>query len=155
MALTRKCETGFSLKSGPSWKSFEQFRAEGAKALSSVKERLIATLHTRTGQYRIVEERDFQALYGLAREVDRLRGGLQFVFVAVRAAQKHPDQETLNVLSQAVAMLGNLPELPVRENFDSLIPEELDWDEEDEVILDPSQVSRPLQSKELAQPTTG
>ncbi|MDJ0621104.1 MAG: hypothetical protein QNJ63_30940 [Calothrix sp. MO_192.B10] len=153
MAITRKRnETGFGLRVGSSWKSFEQFRTEGAKALSSVKHRVIATLLTRTGQYRILEEKDFQELYGIARDVDRLRGGLRVVFVAARAAQKHPDEESLSVLAEAVAMLGNLPELPVRDEFDDLVPEETDWDDEDdEVILDPNSVARPLQLQETAQ----
>ena len=131
--------------------SFEQFRTEGAKALKSVKNGVIASLHTRTGQYRIIEEHDFQELYGLARDVDRLRGGLRVVALAVRAAQKHPDRESLEVLAEAVAMMGNLPELPVRDKFESLIPEELDWDEEDEVILDPNLVNRPLQPKKSSE----
>ena len=153
MAIAKnRSEAGFSLRVGQSWKSFEQFRTGGAKALNSVKDRVIATLQTRTGQYRIVEERDFQELYGIARDVDRLRGGLRVVVLAVRAAQKHPDEETLNVVAEAVAMLGNLPELPVREEFDELIPEGTDWDEDDEVILDPNSVVRPLQPKAATRP---
>lgn len=151
MAIAKKNEIGFSLRVGQSWKSFEQFRTEGAKALSSVKDRVIATLHTKTGQYRIIEEHDFQELYGLARDVDRLRGGLRVVVLAVRAAQKHPDEENLNLLAEAVAMLGNLPELPVRDAFDSLEPEESEWDEDDEVILDRDRISRPLPSQKPTQ----
>jgi hypothetical protein len=71
MAIPKKNHSGFSLRVGQTWKSFEQFRIEGAKTLSSVKDRVIATLHTKSGQYRILEEHDFQTLYGLARDVDR------------------------------------------------------------------------------------
>lgn len=140
-------ETGFSLRVGPSWTSFEQFRTDGAKALSSVKHRIIGNLLTRTGQYRILEEKDFQELYGIARDVERLRGGLRIIVVASRAVQKHPDEESLKVLAEAVAMLGNLPNLPVREGFGDLVPEEADWDDEDdEVTLEPNLIARPLQS---------
>jgi hypothetical protein len=148
MKIARDNRTEFSLRAGSSWKSFEQFRTEGAKALHSVKDRIIATLHTRTGQYRIIEEHDFQELYGLARDVDRLRGGLRVVVLAVRAAQKHPDPENLEVLAEAVAMLGNLPELPVRDSFESLVPEESEWDEDDEFILDPRLIPHPLRSNQ-------
>lgn len=144
MAIAKKNHSGFSLRVGQTWKSFEQFRIEGAKTLSSVKDRVIATLHTKSGQYRILEEHDFQTLYGLARDVDRLRGGLGVVVLAVRAAQKHPDETHLKLLAEAVAMLGNLPELPVRDAFDALEPETSDWDEEDEVILDGDRIPRPL-----------
>ncbi len=140
----------FNLRLGQSWPSFEKFRAEGAHALNSVKSGLVATLHTKGGQYRIIEEHDFQKMYGLARDVDRLRGGLRVVTLAVRAAQKHPDPENLSLLAEAVAMLGSLPELPTRENFDQLIPEGLQLDQDDEVILNPDQIDRPLEAKSLA-----
>ena len=140
----------FSLRLGQSWQSFEKFRTEGAKALQSVKDGSVATLNTKTGQYRIIEEHDFQTMYGLARDVDRLRSGLRMVTVAVRAAQKHPDQENLEVLAEAVAMLGELPELPTRETFEPLSPETSDIDENDEVILDPNEIERPFNAETSA-----
>jgi hypothetical protein len=139
-----------NLKLGQTWQSFEKFRAEGAKALADIKDGVVATLTTKTGQYRIVEEDDFQYLYGLARDVDRLRGGLRMVTVAVRAAQKHPDPENLEVLAEAVAMLGELPELPTRDSFEPLIPEDPNLDEDDDVMLDPHQIERPLNNDSLA-----
>ncbi len=136
----------FSLRLGQTWKSFEKFRTNGAKALSAIKDGAVATLTTKTGQYRIMEEHDFQQMYGLARDVDRLRGGLRMVTVAVRAAQKHPDRENLAVLAEAVAMLGELPELPTSDSFEPLMPEDsnLDVDEDDDVMLDPNEIERPL-----------
>ena len=137
----------FRFRNGASWTSFEKLRLKGAEALSSIANGVIATLQTKTGQYRIIEERDFQAKYGLARDVDRLRGGLRVVVLAVRAAQKHPDPENLNLLAEAVAMLGDLPELPTRNSFDRLLPENFDLDQDDEVMLDPDEIERPLQSE--------
>ena len=139
-----------NLKLGQTWQSFEKFRAEGAKDLADIKDGIVATLTTKTGQYRIVEEHDFQHLYGLARDVDRLRGGLRMVTVAVRAAQKHPDPETLELLAEAVAMLGELPELPTRDSFEPLIPEDANLDEDDDVMLDPHEIERPLNNDSLA-----
>lgn len=139
-----------NLKLGQTWQSFEKFRTEGAKALGDIKDGVVATLTTKTGQYRIMEEDDFQHLYGLARDVDRLRGGLRMVTVAVRAAQKHPDPENLEVLAEAVAMLGELPELPARDSFEPLIPEAPNLDEDDDVMLDPHQIERPLNNDSLA-----
>ena len=138
-------------QSGQVWSSFEQFRIEGGKALGSVKDGSVATLHTKSGQYRILEEHDFQKLFGLACDIDRLRGGLRVVALAVRAAQKHPDEETLNVLAEAVALLGSLPELPVRERFEALLPEDELADPDDEVILDPIELQRLRQTKIIEQ----
>ncbi len=72
-SLAKKESNTFSLQPGPTWFSFEKFRQEGAKALESVKNGIVGILHTKTGQYRILEERDFQKMYGLARDIDRLR----------------------------------------------------------------------------------
>ncbi|MEG4322148.1 MULTISPECIES: hypothetical protein [unclassified Microcoleus] len=144
MQITNK---KFRLQNGASWPSFEKFRLKGAEALSSIANGIIATLQTKTGQYRIIEESDFQAMYGLARDVDRMRGGLRVVVLAVRAAQKHPDPENLSLLAEAVAMLGDLPELPTRNSFEQLVPENFDLDEDDEVMLAPDEIERPLQSE--------
>lgn len=132
------------LRNGPIWSSFEKFRVEGAKALDALKEGKVATLQTKTGQYRIVEEHDFQKLLGLARDVERLHGGLSILTQTVRVVQKHPDVESLNLLAEIVTMLGSLPELPTRDSFDPLLPEGIEVDPDDEVNLDPAQVERPL-----------
>ncbi len=134
----------FSLRLGQTWPSFEKFRSEGAKALSAIKDGAVATLTTKTGQYRIMEEHDFQQIYGLARDVDRLRGGLRRVTAAVRAAQKHPDRENLEVLAEAVARLGELLELPTRDSFEPLMPENSEFAEDDDVMLKPEEIERPL-----------
>jgi hypothetical protein len=133
------------LKAGPSWSSFEKFRAEGAKALLSVRGGAIASLQTKTGQYRILAENDFQTLLGLARDAERLRGGLRVVVKAVRVVQNHPDTDSLSLLSEAVTMLSELPELPTRGRFTSLAPEGLEVDLDDEAILDAAQIQHSLE----------
>jgi len=149
MPLTTQDST--HLQGGPSWSSFEKFRTEGAKALESLKNGKLATLHTKTGQYRILEEQDFQKLLGLARDVERLRGGLRIVTQAIRVVQKHPeDTDSLNLLVEAVMMLGSLPELPTRDRFESPVPENIDVDPEDEVILDPGKIERPYDTRHAA-----
>ncbi len=145
MSLTTKREKPIELKPGPYWSSFEKFRIEGAKALETVKNGVVAILGTKTGQYRILEESDFQKLYGLAQDVNRIRGGLRVALSAARAVQKHPDSETLNVLVESITLLGSLPELPSRQTFEPLLREndELEF-EDDEVILEPGQIERPF-----------
>lgn len=138
-----------NLEQGPNWQSFEQFRTAGATVLEPVKSGMVATLQTKTGQYRILEESDFQKLYGLARDVDRLRGGLKLVLSAVRVVKKHPDAESIDTLLKSVQLLGSLPELPVQDDFETLTPEGFEVDEDDEVILDPSQVPSPFDNASL------
>jgi hypothetical protein len=137
------------LQAGPHWSSFEQFRTTGATALSSVKSGTVATLQTKTGSYRVLEEQDFQKLLGLARDVERLRGGLRVVVQAIHVAQKHPDPDSLNLLTEVVTLLSDLPGLPTRDHFDTLVPENLDFDPEDEATLDPQQIQRPLTHTDL------
>ncbi|MGL5834979.1 MAG: hypothetical protein ACRC1Z_17370 [Waterburya sp.] len=54
------------------------------------------------------------------------------------------------MLAEAVAMLGELPELPTRDSFEPLIPEDPSLDEDDDVMLDPHQIERPLNNDSLA-----
>ncbi len=145
MVLTNKNRVEkLSLQLASIWSSFEKFRREGAKALESIKDGNIAILQTKAGQYRILEEQDFQQLYGLARDVDRLQGGLRLVVSAARAVQKHPDSDTVKVLVESINLLGSLPELPTRESFEPINPEGFELEENDEVILDPQQIDRPF-----------
>lgn len=144
MSLVIDNSTSINLRNGCTWSSFEQFRTEGAKALEPLKNGTVATLHTKTGQYRILAEHDFQKLLGLATDVARLRQGLRMVMQAVRVVQKHRDDESVNVLVEAVAMVGSLPELPTRECFEALIPEDIDIEPDDEVELNPERIERPF-----------
>jgi hypothetical protein len=61
-------------------------------------------------------EKDFQKFYGLARDIERLSGGLRIVVSAIRAVQKHPDTETINVLLESVNLIENIPALPTRKS---------------------------------------
>lgn len=63
-----------SLEQGPSWSSFEQFRAQGGATLREIGPGVVGTLATKQGQFRILNESDFQRLYGLAHEIHRLSG---------------------------------------------------------------------------------
>lgn len=136
--------TSINLRSGRTWSSFEQLRTEGASSLEPIKNGTIATLHTKTGQYRILEEHDFQNLLGLATDVARLRKGLRLVLQSVRVVQKHRDEDSLNMLVEAVTMVGSLPGLPTHEGFEELISEDSDIEPEDEVELDPERIERPF-----------
>lgn len=144
MPLSTKDSTSLNLQSGPIWLSFEKFRTEGAKALLSLKDGKVAILQTKTGQYRILEEHDFQELLGLARDVDRLRRGLRVLLHTARVVQKHPDADSLNLLVETVTMLGSLPELPTRDSFEPLLPEDIEIEPDDEVDIDPDRIHRPF-----------
>ncbi|RUT06000.1 hypothetical protein DSM106972_032060 [Dulcicalothrix desertica PCC 7102] len=151
-SLTKKEHKELGFKVGLTWRSFEKFRQEGAKALESIKDGIVGILHTKTGQYRILEERDFQKLYGLARDVDRLQGGLRIVVSAARALKKDPDNpDTMDVLLQSITFLGSLPELPTREKFEPLLVETTELDEDDEVILNSKELEKLIKSESLTQ----
>jgi len=70
---------------------------------------------------------------------------------AIRVVQKHPeDTDSLKLLVEAVMMLGSLPELPTRDRFESPVPENIDVDPDDEVILDPGRIERPCDTRRAA-----
>lgn len=83
-------------------------------------------------------------MLGVARDVERLRGGLRLVMQAVRVVQKHPDTESLNLLLEAVTVMGGVPDLPIREHFADLLPETSEVDPDDDVELNPENIERPL-----------
>jgi hypothetical protein len=135
-----------SLTPSTSWNSFEQFRTSGANTLATIAPGTVGTLQTKTGQYRILNEADFQQLVGLATDVERLQQGLSVVMRAVRVVENHPeDADTLALLVETVSMLGSISTvLPTRASFPPLAPEDLSAESDDEVILAPELLDRPL-----------
>ena len=130
------------------WSSWDKLKASGHTALESIKNGGVGKLRTKTGQYVIVEERDFQKLYGLAQEVHRLRNGLRVVMTAVRAVQRHGDKETIETLIEAVGMLGSTPALPSRDGHAPIRPEGLELEgEEGEYEFDPQAIDSPLEER--------
>ena len=77
---------------------------------------------------------------------DRLQQGLSVVMRAVRVVENHPeDADTLALLVETVSMLGNISTvLPTRSSFPPLEPEDLPAESDDEVILTPESIDRPL-----------
>ncbi len=135
-----------SLTPSISWNSFEQFRTSGANTLATITNGTVGTLQTKTGQYRILNEADFQQLVGLATDVERLQQGLSVVMRAVRVVENHPeDADTLALLVETVSMLGSISTvLPTRASFPPLEPEDIPAESDDEVILAPDLLDRPL-----------
>lgn len=109
-----------ALSTGPSWTSFEQFRKAGSQALETIKANTIGYLVTKTGQYRILHEQDFQRLIGLASEVERIRGGFRMVALAVNSVERHQDGASIELLSAALAFLAESAALPTRTGHDAL-----------------------------------
>jgi hypothetical protein len=128
-----------SLTPSTSWNSFEQFRTSGANTLATITNGTVGTLQTKTGQYRILNENDFQRLVGLAEDVERLQQGLSVVMRAVRVVENHPeDADTLALLVETVSMLGRISSvLPTKSRVTPLEPEDIPVESEDEVILAP------------------
>jgi hypothetical protein len=129
-----------------SWNSFEQFRTSGANTLTTITDGTVGTLQTKTGQYRILNEHDFQRLVGLTSDVERLQQGLSVVMRAVRVVENHPeDADTLALLVETVSLLGNISTvLPTRSSFPPLELEDIPAESEDEVMLSPELLNRPL-----------
>lgn len=139
--LPTSFEQPIPLSPGPLWGSYEKFRTSGQAGLGAIVPGTVGTLVARSGQYRIMTETDFQKLLGLARDVERLRGGLRVVLSAAQAVQRHRDEVTVNTLIQAVAFVGDVPALPIVDQFGPLKPEGFEIDPDDEVILNPAALS--------------
>jgi hypothetical protein len=135
-----------TLRPGRVWKSFEQFRIGGQSELAELEAGEMGQLITRKGSFRVMREDDFQQMYGLARDVERLQNGLRMVEAAVRSVRKHRDEETIEVLIQAVTLV-DFPTLPTRDQFETFQPEGLEIDSDDDVELDPAALRRSLRGE--------
>ena len=109
-----------SLSTGPTWTSFERLRIAGSKAPLTIKANTTGCLVTKTSQYRILHEADFQRLLGLASEVERVTSGLRAVALAVELVKQHCDEANLEQLSTALSALTEDLALPTRAGHDAL-----------------------------------
>lgn len=146
---TRHRKPTLDIRPGRVWKSFEQFRTGGQNELSALGAGEMGQLLTKTGSFRILHEEDFQRLYGLARDVERVQGGLRVIIAAARSARRHQDDDTLQTLLEAVAVCADFPVLATRPAEESIEPEGLPLtdDDLDGIILDPALVPRPFASR--------
>jgi hypothetical protein len=140
-----------ALQNTNTWASFDKFKLEGAKALEQINAGHIATLITKTGQYKILSETDFQNLLGLASEVRRIKDGLNAIIATASIAQKHRDPESLEALMQVVIAIGDLPRLPSN-NQPTLaqMPITETPDEDDTAILEPAALLAAQQALEAS-----
>lgn len=125
-------------KPAATWLSFDKFKLEGATALERVQNGSVGTLITKTGQYRILTEPDYQGLLGLASEVRRMKEGLNAIIATATVARLHRDTATLDALMQVVIAVGDLPRLPSNDQITALKLETDENDTDDEAILDAS-----------------
>jgi hypothetical protein len=134
MALSEGSTTQFGnsafwslqLQPGPYWSSYDQLKQSGSTALERIKPLCVGTVATKTGVYRILRDTDYQKLIGLAADVHRLKTGVRFVVNVAKVVEKHRDQESIDLLVQTVAMLGESPVLPERDGHQQfeISPEE-------------------------------
>jgi hypothetical protein len=117
-----------------SWSSFDKFKLEGATALERVANGSVGLLTTKSGQYRILTDSDFQSLLGLASEVRRIKEGLNAIIATATVARRHRDSESLEALMQVVIAVGDLPRLPSNAQVTALNLEELETDSGDAIL---------------------
>ena len=134
---------GTTLKPGPEWASFEQFRVAGSPGLDAIGNGQVATLRTKAGVFRVLRDEDFQSLVGLAGEVERLKGGLTTIIHAVKVVRDHPTSPSaVELLLHVAAQYVGTPVLPVRQGHELLATEAGPVPEDDEVIVDPAEVRK-------------
>ena len=145
----RRRKPSLALRPSRVWKSFEQFRTGGQNELNEIGAGEIGQLLTKTGSFRILREEDFQHLYGLARDVERVQGGLRVIIAAARSAGRHQDEDSIQTLLEAAIVFADFPALPTRPAEEPVEPEGLPIDDEDleGIILDPNKIPRPFIEK--------
>ncbi|WP_161883386.1 hypothetical protein [Deinococcus alpinitundrae] len=98
----------------PAWHSPEQFRKNLGDNVRKIERGVVGTLHTKDETIRMLTDDDFQELYGLAREVDRLRDGIEVIIAAAFCVKQNRDDASITVLAKAAIALGRSPVLPTR-----------------------------------------
>lgn len=148
MTMMRRAPTGpIQLHPLEPWTSAEKFRATLSDNLKSVVKGSVGTLHTKQGTFRLLTDEDFQELFALAEEVYRLRDGLEVVIAAAITVDKHKDNESIQTLTRAAAMVARSPVLPTREghqpfNISNIKPDDSETVEDEEI--DFSSFKRPV-----------
>lgn len=128
------------LQPGPFWSSYDQLKQAGSTALDRIQPHSVGTVVTKSGLYRILRDMDYQKLVGLAADVHRIKTGVRFVVNVARVVQKHRDQESIDLLIESVAMLGESKVLPEREGhgqFEISAEEAAENAEEDDLVAIP------------------
>jgi hypothetical protein len=100
------------LRPGPSWTSLEKFRTGGAKRLpEDLPEGQVGHLRVKNTNFVIMRTETFNQIYGLAQDVDRLKGALALVRQAVQLVF-HTDAEGHGMALQHLRDLAfQFPEL--------------------------------------------
>ena len=146
----RRRAKALAFRVGRVWTSFEQFRTGGQSELATLGLGEIGQLRTRHGSFRILRDEDFLHLYGLARDVERVQGGLRVIIAAAHSAKAHRDDVTLEALVEAVAVCANFPTLPTRPAEGPIeieVDADIEPDDLDGISLDPATVPRPFASR--------
>jgi hypothetical protein len=117
------------------WRSAEQFRKNLGENLRLIERGHVGTLMTKENKtIRLLSDEDFQLLYGLAKEVDRLRDGIEVIIAAAVSVQENQNESAVRVLTKAALALGRSPVLPTRTpskdfNLDDIAVDESDTDD--------------------------
>jgi len=112
---------------GPAWDSVEELLQGGEGSLEGVASGVVASLRSPVGRFRLLSEDDFQALYGVARDVRRVAAELDAVRLAARDGVDADSVQRL--VATLVELADGFGALPVRAGHESLEPEGLDLDE--------------------------
>jgi hypothetical protein len=125
------------------FRSFDKLKELGAKVLAAVRGGNFAKLTTKTGQYVVLEESDFQYLLGRSLDADRISTDVQLIVTAVQAVgeTRNPKAiETLLLITQKIARIS----APIRGPHVASFGSGQSLDEDDEYELDPSKITRPV-----------
>lgn len=134
-----------SLRPGPRWSSYEEFRKQGTTNLASITPRTVGTLQTKGGTFRIIREADFQWLLGIATDVSRVQKGIRVAANAARIAIQFPDKEHIQLFAEVASTMIQSPLLPQREGHHSfeLTDEEIEQESGDDFNAATATIPRP------------
>ncbi len=120
--------TAIQLRQGPVWPSWEQFRLTGSRGLDQqIPAGIVGRLRTKQGEFACLRWTDFDRLYGLAQDVQRLSRGVMLLHQAAEVVM------TSDQLDLGITMIRDLTlqyQLPATANT-PLPPLEVEPEEEE------------------------
>lgn len=128
------------------WTSAEQFRKGLLDNVQSIQRGKVGTLTMKNKTIRMLSEEDFQELYGMAQEIDRLRDGIEIILAAAVTVQETRTDSAVITLTKAALALGRVPVLPTRRPSKEFSIDQIPVDEQTETdtSFDFNDVKRPF-----------
>lgn len=91
---------------GPVWERFEDMRVGASEKLRLVCDGSVGILRIKRRQYRLMSEDDYQTLYGMASELERLQKDFDLIFQAANVVVENDTEASRKLLTMTAMRIS-------------------------------------------------